>query len=153
MSPSKLDWSKIDPSQLNITSVSRRLSPEERAESKRRAELADQDKAWVRAEADRIHEESMRNGTVPRMARYVLMQERKQQGLSDDEMIARSGLDATALASMAGRDAHPTIETMEAYARALGKKLLIAFADEEPEAQESPSEPVSAKGAQADPGV
>jgi hypothetical protein len=44
-------------------------------------------------------------------------------------MMARSGLDATALASMQGRDAKPTIETMEAYAKALGKKLLIVLAD------------------------
>ena len=36
-----------------------------------------------------------------------------------------------ALASMKGRDAQPTIETMEAYAKALGKKLLIVLADAE----------------------
>ncbi len=41
-----------------------------------------------------------------------------------------SGMDEAALASMAGRDAKPTIETMEAYAKALGKKLLILLADE-----------------------
>jgi hypothetical protein len=41
----------------------------------------------------------------------------------------RSGLDEVALSSMIGRDAKPTIETMEAYARALGKKLLIVLAD------------------------
>lgn len=74
----------------------------------------------------------MRNGTIPRIARYVLIQERKLQGLSDEEMMARSGLDTVALASMAGRDAAPTIETMEAYAKALGKQLLIVLADEEP---------------------
>ena len=31
---------------------------------------------------------------------------------------------------MAGCDVMPTIETMEAYAEALGKKLLIVLADE-----------------------
>ncbi len=118
------------PSKLNIRSVYRHLSPEERAEYKRQAELDDQDQEWVRAEAKKFHEEDMRHGTVPRMAKYVLMDERKYQGLSDEEMMARSGLDAAALASMSGRDACPTIETMEAYAKALGKKLLIVLADE-----------------------
>jgi hypothetical protein len=45
-------------------------------------------------------------------------------------MMARSGLDLNSLASMAGRDAKPSIETMEAYAKALGKKLLIVLADD-----------------------
>ena len=60
----------------------------------------------------------------------MLRIERNRQGLSDDEMMAKSGLDATALASMIGRDAKPTLETMEAYAKALDKKLLIVLADE-----------------------
>lgn len=130
MDQSKVDWSKV-----KIRNVYRSLSPEERAAHKRLAELADQDKEWVRAEADRIHQESMHNGTVPGMVRFVLMQERKRQGLSDEEMMARSGLDAAALATMVGRDAQPSIETMEAYARALGKKLLIVLADEELESE------------------
>ncbi|ETW94424.1 MAG: hypothetical protein ETSY1_34980 [Candidatus Entotheonella factor] len=118
-------------SNLNIRSVYRSLTPEERQKHKRLAELADQDREWAKAEADEGHQEAMRSGVVPRMARFVLMQERKRQGLSDEELMARSGLDAMALASMSGRDARPTIETMEAYARALGKKLLIVLADEE----------------------
>ncbi len=67
----------------------------------------------------------------PHLAINVLRFERHRQGLSDDEMMVRSGLDATALASMVGRDARPSIETMEAYARALGKKLLIVLTDAE----------------------
>ncbi len=66
----------------------------------------------------------------PHLAVNVLRIERNRQGLSDDEMMAKSGLDATALASMIGRDAKPTLETMEAYAKALDKKLLIVLADE-----------------------
>ena len=109
------------------------LTPENRAESKRLAELADQDQGseWLRTEADQVYEASMRNGTVPRLARFVLMQECQQQGLSEADLMALSGLDAAALASMKGRDAKPSIETMEAYAKALGKKLLIVLADAE----------------------
>jgi hypothetical protein len=77
------------------------------------------------------HEDKMRGGSPPHLVLNVLRFERNRQGLSDDEMMARSGLDAEALASMAERDAHPAIETMDAYARALGKRLLIVLADEE----------------------
>ena len=135
----EVDWSKVRIGNVYLSDLSPEerkkyeafLTPEKRAEYKRLALLEDQDKEWARAEAKKGHEEAMRNGIVPRMARFILMQERKNQGLSDDEMIARSGLDAEALASMAGRDVHPTIETLEAYAQALGKQLLIVLADAE----------------------
>ena len=145
----EVDWSKIRVGNVSLDTLSPEdrqkyeelLTPEKRAEFKRLAELADQDKGseWLRNEADKIHKESMRNGTVPRLARFVLMQECKQQGLSEADMMARSGLDAAALASMKGRDAKPSIETMEAYAQALGKKLLIVLAD----AEDSGDEPES----------
>lgn len=144
MSLSKFLSEGGDPSKLNIRSVYlKELSPEERekydayftpekrAEHQRLAELEDQDKAWARAEADRLHEEAMRNGVSPRRARVVLMQECKRQGLNDEAMQTRSGLDAAALASMVDRDTKPSLETMEAYAQALGKKLLVVLADEE----------------------
>ena len=91
--------------------------------------LADQDIEWARAVAAKGHQEAMRRGGAPRTARFVLNQERQQQGLSDEEVMRRSGLDEAALSSMVGRDAKSTIETMEAYARALGKKLLIVLMD------------------------
>jgi ribosome-binding protein aMBF1 (putative translation factor) len=133
----EIDWSKIRVGNVYLDTLSPEerkkfepfLTPEKRAEYKRIAELEDQDREWVRAEAEKWHEEAMRKGIVPRTARFVLMQERNRQGLSDEEMMTRSGLDAEALASMSGRDAKPTIEIMEAYARALGKQLLIALAD------------------------
>jgi hypothetical protein len=133
-----------DPPKLNIRSVyyhalspeerkkyDAYLTPEKRAEYKRLAELADQDKEWATAEADRLHEEAMRHGASPRRARFVLLRERNRQGLSDADMMARSGLDAAALVSMKEHDAKPSIETMEAYAKALGKRLLIVLADAE----------------------
>jgi hypothetical protein len=107
------------------------LTPEKRAGYQRLAELADQDKEWARAEAERHHEEAMRHGASPRRARVALLRERYRQGLSDADMMARSGLDAAALESMQEGDATPSIETMEAYAKALGKRLLIVLADAE----------------------
>ena len=110
------------------------LTPEKRAEHARfreeiKAELPDiREHARERHEC---HEANMRGGVPPHLAVNVLRFERNRQGLSDAEMIARSGLDAAALASMIGRDARPSVETMEAYARALGKKLLVVLADAE----------------------
>jgi hypothetical protein len=135
----EVDWSKIRVGNVYLSDLSPEerkkyepyLTPEKRAEYQRLAILEDQDREWARAEAEKGHQEAMRNGVVPHMARFVLMQERKQQGLSDEDIMARSGLDAEALASMTGRDAKPSVETMEAYARALGKQLLMVLADAE----------------------
>lgn len=123
--------SEIDWSQVKIRSVYRSLPPDQRAQYKKEAELEDQDIEWVRAEQDRLDEEAMHQGCSPRRASSALRRLARRQSLSDEEMMARSGLDREAIASMSGRDATPSIETMEAYAKALGKKLLIVLADEE----------------------
>ncbi|ETX05268.1 helix-turn-helix domain-containing protein [Candidatus Entotheonella palauensis] len=106
------------------------LTPERRAEHARIREEIKAELPEIREHARNKHEKHMREGTPPSKARWVLTSERHRQGLSDEDMMARSGLDATALASMYGLDARPTIETMEAYARALGKKLLIVLAED-----------------------
>lgn len=107
------------------------LTPEKRAEHARiRAEL-DAEYPELKEKSRESRRARMRHGATPHRARYLLIGERSEQGLSDDDMMTRSGLDADALASMYGRDAKPTIETMEAYAKALGKKLLIVLADED----------------------
>ena len=136
---SEVDWSKVRVGNVYIDTLPPEerkkyeafLTPEKRAELKRSAELEDQDQEWVRAEQDRFDEEAMGKGCTPHRARAILRRLAWRQGLSNDEMLARSGLDTAALASMKDRDAKPTIETMEAYAKALGKKLLIVLADAE----------------------
>ncbi|ETW95288.1 MAG: hypothetical protein ETSY1_31270 [Candidatus Entotheonella factor] len=114
--------------------VAEYLTPEKLAEH---ANIRSEVKAHLpelRAEARAAIEEARQTGMPRKAAVAQLRGERKRQGLSDEEMMARSGLDAAALASMSGHDACPTIKTMEAYARALGRKLLIVSADEEPRA-------------------
>ena len=104
------------------------LTPEKRDEQARIREEIKAELPEIREHArERYehHEDNMRGGTPPHFVVNLLRFERNRQGLSDAEMMTRSGLDAEALASMVGRDAKPTIETMEAYARALGKQLLI----------------------------
>jgi hypothetical protein len=107
------------------------LTPEKCAEHDRIREKVKAELPEIRDHARQKHEREMREGTAPDRARWVLTSERHRQGLSDDEIMARSGLDAAAVASMSDIHVTPTIETMEAYARALGKKLVIVLADEE----------------------
>lgn len=106
------------------------LTPERLAEDARIREEIKAELPELREHARVLHDNAMRNGTAPRKAISILRSERNRQGLTDNEMMARSGLDLHSLASMAGRDAKPSIETMEAYAKALGKKLLIVLADD-----------------------
>lgn len=104
------------------------LTPEKRDEQARIREEIKAELPEIREHAHERyehHEDNMRGGTPPHFVVNLLRFERNRQGLSDAEVMTRSGLDAEALASMVGRDAKPTIETMEAYARALGKQLLI----------------------------
>ncbi|WP_143301943.1 hypothetical protein, partial [Candidatus Entotheonella palauensis] len=90
------------------------LTPERRAEHARIREEVKAELPEIREHARRKHEKHMREGTPPDKARWVLTSERHRQGLSDEDIMARSGLDAAALQSMYGLDARPTIETMEA---------------------------------------
>jgi len=107
------------------------LPPDNQAEHARtRAEL-DAEYPERKQKGRESRQARMRDGADPHRARYLLLGERSEQGLSDEEMMARSGLDADALASMYGRDATPSIETMEAFARGLGKELLIVLADDD----------------------
>jgi len=126
--PSKIDWSKV-----NIKHTYVEMTPEQTAYYKEQADLDDQDKKTVRRFAAKRHENHMHHGSTPRIAINEMRLERTRQRLSDADMMVRSGLDATALASMSGIDANPTTRTLEAYAQALGKKLLIALVDEENE--------------------
>lgn len=103
------------------------LTPEIQAEDNRireeiKAELPD-----IRARAQELHDIEMREGMAARRAIAILRHERKRLGLSDDDMIARSGLDLNTLATIAGPNANPTLATFEAYAAAVGKKLRIIF--------------------------
>jgi hypothetical protein len=108
--------------------VAEYLTPEKLAKHARIRAEVEADFPDLKERARERHEGNMRTGTAPRLAINVLRLERNRQGLTDDEMMARSGLDRDSLASMTGLDARPTIETMEAYAKALGKRLLIVLA-------------------------
>jgi len=118
---------------LNIKHTYRKGTPEELEDYDRLRKQIEAEKPEISQRARAAFDNAKRTGMAPRTAIPALRHERKRQGLTDDEMIQRSGLDRDRLAAMAKRDADPTIQTLEAYARALGKKLLIVLTDEETE--------------------
>ncbi len=109
----------------------RKATPEERARHARIREDVKAHLPEMRAEAQEALENAMQTGLRPRSAILTLKRERQRQGLSFADMKARSGIDrASACRLEKSPDANPTIKTLERYAKALGKKLLIVLADE-----------------------
>lgn len=114
------------------------LTPESLAEQARIRETAKADLPEIRAQVEAMQEEEMRQGTVPLRAIAILRYERKRLGLSDDDLMARSGLDRTALETMIGPEANPSLSTLQAYAAAVGKRIRLGLDDaNSPEGQEA----------------
>jgi DNA-binding XRE family transcriptional regulator len=56
---------------------------------------------------------------------------REEQGLSITDMCERTGMDRAAVSRLEnGQIANPTINTMNRYARALGKRVMVSLTDE-----------------------
>jgi DNA-binding phage protein len=121
----------VDTSKPGIKHTYRKTTPEERVRHARIREDVKAHLPEMRAEAQEALENAMKTGLSPRPAILTLKRERKRQGLSFADMKARSGIDrASACRLENSPDANPTINTLERYAKALGKKLLIVLADE-----------------------
>jgi len=62
----------------------------------------------------------------------ALRDERERQGLSLADINARTGIDRAALSRLeSNQDANPTLATLERYAEAIGKQLLVMLSDSE----------------------
>ncbi len=121
----------VETSKPRITHTYRKTTPEERARHTRIREDVKAHLPEMRAEAQEALENAMKTGLSPRPAILTLKRERKRQGLSFADMKARSGIDRTSACRLENSpDANPTIKTLERYAKALGKKLLIVLGDE-----------------------
>ena len=60
----------------------------------------------------------------------ALRDERERQGLSLADINARTGIDRAALSRLENNeDANPTLATLERYAEAIGKQLLVLLSD------------------------
>ncbi len=71
-----------------------------------------------------------KEATPLRQALAVLRAERERQGLSLADMNERTGIDRAALSRLENNEeANPTLATLERYADALGKQLVVLLSD------------------------
>lgn len=66
-----------------------------------------------------------------REIRELIVCERRKQGISQEELAERSGLTPDELVNIENEVVHPSIETLQEFARALGKRLVVDFQDED----------------------
>lgn len=73
-------------------------------------------------------------GVAIEHAMAMLKAERRKQGLSLEEMKARTGMERSTLSRLENQaEANPTVATLCKYAQAVGKKVLAVFADADAE--------------------
>ncbi|MHB0961416.1 MAG: helix-turn-helix domain-containing protein [Pirellulaceae bacterium] len=71
-----------------------------------------------------------KEATPLRQALAVLQAERERQGLSLADIHERTGIDRAALSRLENNEeANPTLATLERYADALGKQLVVLLSD------------------------
>lgn len=68
---------------------------------------------------------------IYREIRELIVYERRKQGISQEELAERSGLTPEELVNIENGVAHPSIETLQEFAQALGKRLVVDFQDED----------------------
>ena len=116
---------------LNIKQTYRKGTPEELEHYDRLRNQIEAEKPEISKHARAAFDNAKRTGMSPRTAISALRHERQQQGLGLEEIISRTGLARHSVAELENGDADPTLKTLEAYAEALGKRLLIVLADED----------------------
>lgn len=68
---------------------------------------------------------------IYREIRELIVYERRKQGISQEELAERSGLTPEELVNIEDGVVHPSIETLQEFAQALGKRLVVDFQDED----------------------
>jgi ParB-like chromosome segregation protein Spo0J len=71
-----------------------------------------------------------KEGTPLRQVLAALRAERERQGLSLADVTARTGIDRAALSRLENNeDANPTLATLERYAEAVGKQMIVLLSE------------------------
>ena len=84
----------------------------------------------IRARAARQLELLSHEGTPIRQLLGALRAERQRLGLSLADIYERTGIDRAALSRLENNeDANPTLTTLERYAEALGKRMVVVLSD------------------------
>lgn len=84
----------------------------------------------IKQRAKRRLEVLAREGTPLRQLLGALRAERERLGLSLNDVFLRTGIDRAALSRLENNeDANPTLTTLERYAEALGKQMVVLLTD------------------------
>jgi predicted transcriptional regulator len=104
------------------------FTAEERKERERLLAELEKEKPEIIAEGRRVFAAKAAAAAKLREAFALLKQERQRQGLSLGDIEERCGISRAALSRLEGElEANPTVNTLERYAEALGKTLLVTF--------------------------
>jgi len=109
--------------------VSRPLTSAETARLRELHAEAERDKSQILAEAERVRSAKRQATAKLREAFLLLKSERQRQGLSLADITEQTGIGRGALSRLeTDLESNPTVETLERYAKALGRTLVIGFA-------------------------
>ena len=110
--------------------IYRRASDEERQRHAKIREQIAGELPEIKQRARARLELIKREGTPLRQALAALRAERERQGLSLADMHERTGIDRAALSRLENNeDANPTLSTLERYAQAVGKQMVVLLSD------------------------
>lgn len=77
------------------------------------------------------HEDSHPDYDIYKEIRKLIIQERKAQKLTQQQLALRTGLSQANISNIEKGNSHPTIDSLKKISDALGKRLIIEFADRE----------------------
>ena len=112
--------------------IYREATVEEQERHRRVREQIQQELPDIQQRAQQHLADAMQRGIAIQQSMAVLKAERMKKGVSLSEMKERTGIERSTLSRLENQeDANPTIQTLTRYAAAVGKKVLVVFADAE----------------------
>ena len=110
--------------------VYRKATEEERTRHAKVREQIAQELPDIRRRAKQRLALLKKEGTPLRQVLSALRAERERQGLSLQDIYERSGIDRAALSRLENNeDANPTLTTLERYAEAIGKQMVVLLSE------------------------
>ena len=110
--------------------IYRKASKEERARHAKIRDQIEEELPEIRNRAQKRLALLRKEGTPLRQILSALKAERKRQGLSLKDIYDRTGIDRAALSRLENNeDANPTLTTLERYATAVGKEMVVILSE------------------------
>ena len=110
--------------------IYRRVTDEERARHQLAREQIAAELPEIKVRARATLAALKKKGTPIRHVIAALRAERERQGLSLADLNERTGIDRAALSRLENNEeGNPTISTLERYAAAVGKQMIVLLAD------------------------